>query len=141
MTITNQTIKLYRGDSATLFVALTQADGTAFDPTLNAIIRWRLARTQHSPETAALVRKSLGDGIELATVDGVDGVNVTLSTADTDQVPGLYYHELKIWDDGDIATAMTGTCVVKRAVQMGDLARPVTGNVALTATLPVPTVA
>ncbi len=133
MTVTNQNFKVYRGDTWILHVDLTEADGSPYDPTLEAVIRWRLATSPHATEAEALVRKSLGDGI--AVVEG--GVDIILESGDTDQKPGLYYHELKVWDEGDVATAMTGNMVVRRAVPMGDIARPVATNLGLRGDLPI----
>src|SRR5882724_11457611 len=123
MTIRNQTVKVNRGDTALLFVALTQADGTPFDPSINAVIKWRLARTSHTSENMALVRKSLGSGIATVT-SPIKGVNITLKAEDTDFFPSLYYHELKVWDGVDVFTAMTGTFIIKRVIGMGDLVSP-----------------
>jgi len=77
MTIANQDVKIYRGNTTVLAVAVTMADGTAFDPSLQVAIRWRLARNWHSPDTEVLVRKQLGAGIELIT----GGVAITLASA------------------------------------------------------------
>ena len=132
MTITNQNIKLYRGDTAQVAVTLTQADGSPFDPSINAVLKWRLTDNAHSSEDEAHVRKELGEGITLAA-GGV--INILLTAADTDLDPGLYYHELKIFDEGDVATAMTGFLVVRHALQLGSL--PVPSQMALTTTAPV----
>ena len=120
MTITNQDVKIRRADTATLFVALTEADGEAFDPTLHVSIKWRMSRTSHSLESQALSRKELGTGIELAS----GGVNITLNASDTDYVPGIYYHELKVLDASDVDTAMTGAFVIKRSLPTGDSFTP-----------------
>jgi hypothetical protein len=79
MTIRAQDVLVYRGDTVALTIALTQADGSPFDPSLNAQIKWRVSRTRYSPVDEALVRKELGAGIELAT----GGVSVALESADT----------------------------------------------------------
>ena len=34
MTVTNQNFRTYRGDTHTIHVDLTQADGSSYDPTL-----------------------------------------------------------------------------------------------------------
>ena len=118
MTIRNQNAKINRGDSVTLFVALTQADGTPFDPSLNAVMKWRLLRNAYDTEPGALVRKDLGSGITVV-VAPIKGINISLSAIDTNLfAPRFYYHELKIWDGVDITTAMTGLIILKRSVQM-----------------------
>ena len=117
MTIRNQNAKINRGDSVTLFVALTQADGTPFDPTLEAVIKWRLLRNAYDTESSALVRKDLGAGITIVTAP-IKGVNISLSASDTNIFPRYYFHELKVFDGGDVTTAMSGLIILKRAVQM-----------------------
>jgi len=117
MTIRNQNAKINRGDSVTLFVALTQADGTPFDPTLEAVIKWRLLRNAYDMESSALVRKDLGAGITIVTAP-IKGVNISLSALDTNIFPRYYFHELKVFDGGDVTTAMSGLIILKRAVQM-----------------------
>lgn len=138
MTIRNQTVKINRGDSAVLFIALTNADGTQFDPTVNAVMRWRLSRTAYTPEARTLVRKSLGAGLTVVTAP-IKGVNVTLDAGDTDFFPGLYYHELKIWDGGDVTTATTGTFVIKRVLGMGEEVIPPAEDAELSPTAPTRT--
>ena len=113
MTTTNQTVKVYRGDTATVSIAVTQADGTPLAPATT--IKWWMALTSHASEGEALVRKELGSGIELAE----GGIAITLGAADTDFPPGVYHHELKVFEvGGDVATAMVGAFVVKRALRM-----------------------
>ena len=83
MTVTNQNIKVYRGDTAALHVALTRADGTPYDPTTPGIaIKYRIAL---SPGGGELVAKDLNDGIVAET----GGVAISLSVADSDRRPGL----------------------------------------------------
>lgn len=138
MTIRNQTVKVNRGDTTLLFVALTQADGTPFDPSLGAVFKWRLARTSHSSEDKSLVRKSVGNGLTVVT-SPVKGVNVALAAQDTDFFPGLYYHELKVFDGADVTTAMTGTFIIKRVLLMGDLVTPPQQNLVLSPVAPTKT--
>lgn len=117
MTVKNQNVKINQGDTVTLFVALTQADGTPFDPSLNAVIKWRLLRNAYDGVSEALVKKDLGSGIVTVTTP-VKGVNISLNVTDTNLPVRFYYHELKIWDVNDVTTAMTGLVIIKRAVQM-----------------------
>jgi hypothetical protein len=120
MTVTNQNFKVFRGNTHSLDIALTQADGTPYDPTLNAVLRWRLTTSAHAKEEDAIIRKSTGNGI---TVAG-NVATIVLATEDTDIDPGLYYHELRVWEGADIMTTMIGNAVVRRAVQMGDNVAP-----------------
>lgn len=117
MTVKNQNVKINQGDTVTLFVALTQADGTPFDPTINAVIKWRLLRNAYDDVSEALVKKDLGSGIVTVT-SPIKGVNISLDVVDTNLPVRFYYHELKIFDVGDVTTAMTGLVIIKRAVQM-----------------------
>ncbi|SFJ25504.1 hypothetical protein [Bradyrhizobium sp. Gha] len=114
MTTTSQIIKVYRGDTAAVSVSITRADGTPFEPSLDAAIKWRMARTSFSPEEEVLVRKELGQGMELQSY----GVEFVLDATDTDFPPGVYYHEMKVLDATDVATVMTGSVVIKPAMRM-----------------------
>jgi hypothetical protein len=95
-----------------LFVELTNADGTPFNPTLGAEITYSIAFNASEIGTP-LIFKELGSGI--AGVTG--GVNITLTHADTNLYPRQYYHELKIKDVGDVMTAMVGIVLIKPALQ------------------------
>ncbi len=137
MTIRNQNVKINQGDTVTLFVALTQADGTPFDPSLNAVIKWRALRNAFDSVSEALVKKDLGSGIDIVT-SPVKGVNITLNSVDTNLPVRFYYHELKIWDFEDVTTAMTGLVDIKRAVQMvkADIVSPEAKQFSLSGTAP-----
>lgn len=116
MTTTNQNIEVYRGNSKTVFVALTAADGSPYNPSTASSIRWRVANSAMAADAESLIEKDDTNGI--VAVDG--GINIVLSDADTDMLAGLYYHELKVYDVSldDISTAMTGTFIVKRSLPM-----------------------
>lgn len=114
MTITNQNAMIYRGDTALLEVTLTTADGTPYNPGIGGELKYRLSRDWHTPEADALVSKSLGSGITV--VDNV--ATISLDEDDTDLDPGIYHHELKIVLAPDVTTAMVGTVVIKKAMNM-----------------------
>jgi hypothetical protein len=114
MTITNQDVDVYRGDSALLEIGLTDANGDPFALTAGGTIKYRVAPTSHSSEDETLIRKELGAGVDLN--DGV--AEVSLLSEDTDLKPQSYYHELKIYDQGDVATAMTGNFQIRQALSM-----------------------
>lgn len=114
MTITNQDVDVYRGDSALLEIQLTDANGDPFALTAGGTIKYRIANTSHASEDEVLVRKELGNGVDL--FEGV--ASVSLLSEDTDLTPQSYYHELKIYDLGDVATAMTGNFQVRQALKM-----------------------
>lgn len=135
MTVRNQNVKLYRGNSAVLSVAVTQADGSPYDPTLGAQFRYRVALTSHADDSESMVQKSLGKGI--AAITG--GVAITLGPDDTDFDPEIYYHELQVTDGTDKSTAMTGAFVIKKAVRMGDTIHTLQGNLVIDRKLPIRT--
>jgi hypothetical protein len=114
MTITNQHAFCYRGDSAVLAVTMTDANGDPFVLSPSGMIRYRISPSPHADEGDALVRKQLGAGLIL--IDGV--VEISLTIADTTQDPGLYYHELKVYEGIDVSTAMVGNFLVRRALTM-----------------------
>lgn len=118
MTITNQIIDIRRGDSYSISVALTNADGGIFNTAEPGItMKWTLATSSNGE---ALVTKTLEDGLTLET----GGVVIALTAEDTDLVPKLYYHELKVFDGDDVATTMVGTVVVRRTLVVPDVPAP-----------------
>jgi hypothetical protein len=127
MTVTNQDASIYRGDSAKIFVAVTAADGTPLDQTVDATYQYRMSPTSHTPDVDCLIKKELGAGLSLAT----GGVNVALSSIDTDQPPGIYYHELKVYNAGDVSTAMVGAFIIRKALQLGSSVQPSSANLGL----------
>jgi hypothetical protein len=134
MTIANQNFQMYRGDSHLLQIELFQADGSPYDPTLGAKLKWYMTRSPADADDAA-VRKSLGSGIT-----GFPGmVEILLDPGDTDQPVGLYYHELKVWDQADVATAMTGFAVIKAGARMGDNITSLKADLVLSRTAPIRT--
>lgn len=60
MTVTSQNLRVRRGDSIAVTIAITQADGSPYDPTIGSVIRYRMARTWHTPEADVLIAKELG---------------------------------------------------------------------------------
>jgi hypothetical protein len=97
-----------------LEISLTDANGDPFVLTAGGTLKYRVAPTAHSGEEETLIRKELGAGVEL--FDGVAEIN--LLSEDTAINPGDYYHELKIFDLGDVATALTGNFKVRQALSM-----------------------
>jgi hypothetical protein len=49
----------------------------------------------------------------------------------TDQAPGVYYHELKVYNSGDVSTAMVGAFVIRPALQLGVAVQPTTANLVI----------
>jgi len=117
MTQRNQDFSLYVGESQTVSIAITNPDGTPFDPTLSTL-QWWAAPNWYDTGVDVLIKKSLNQGITAGTGGVVD---IELDASDTaNLVAGYYYHELKIFlPDGGVSTACTGTMVVRPAFHMG----------------------
>ncbi len=112
MTITNQNMKIYRGNNAQVKVTLTTAEGDVYTPAPGDEIYYRILRNAHSPQDEAFVTKLLSDA-SITVLAGVATIEITQEeTAELE--PGIYYHELKI-DDPPLerTTAMTGTVIVR----------------------------
>ena len=107
----NQDFDMYIGESRTVFIALTNADGTPFDP-VGATMEWWLAKTNHSAKT---VSKTLSSGLAISP----GGVNIILETDDTyDLKPEIYYHELKITMPSGLSVATVGAVHLRPALDM-----------------------
>jgi hypothetical protein len=115
VTITNQNLDLYRGDSETVFIGLTDEAGAPYDPTSALGIRYRVAKSAHAVEDEYLISKSMGAGITAAE----GGIDIALDASDTDWPAATYYHELKIYGaNGSVSTAMTGSVTIRRSLKM-----------------------
>jgi hypothetical protein len=109
----SQNFRIFAGDSATLDVAITNPDGTEFNPAEAGNYVWIMTRDPSNYDAAAII-KVLGDGI--STISG--GVSITLSPTDTDVAPGPYAHLLRVWDGPDVAVVMVGTAIIRPAAVM-----------------------
>ena len=132
MTTPNQDLTVYRGDAAWISIDLTGADGSAFVPAPSLEIRWRMAKTSHATDAEALIAKDLNNGISVVS----GGVEIELSSADTDQPAGTYYHEMKLIDGNDVVTVLTGWLVIKRSSRMGLVAKPAGASATMTSEAP-----
>lgn len=127
MTKVNQDFTIRRGESRTIFVDVDQVNGQPFNPT-GATFQWWAAKSAASLATGdgVFIKKgSVGSGLSGVTVANNEqsqpiGVNIELEKDDTKNLsPNYYYHELKVFlSDGDVSTAMTGTMIVKSALDM-----------------------
>jgi hypothetical protein len=132
MAETNQIARIYRGDSATIFVDLKRADGTPYDPAEAGVaIKYRAARSANA-DVRALITKELGDGISSAP----GGINIELTSIDTNLRPGTYYQEIKVWDQDDVDTVMTGILVIRPALSMGTRSAPAGGSMTVSSKAP-----
>lgn len=114
MTIENQHISMYKGDSRRLVVSIVDFDSGSIPLNLQGCtVSWVL---QQMPQGKELLQKSQDDGsIEIA--DASKGiVHVRLYGADTDTLkPGqLYKHMLRVrTSEGIVSTVTTGDFRVK----------------------------
>jgi hypothetical protein len=107
----NQDFDMYAGESKTVFIAITNSDGSAFNP-VGATMEWWMAKTNHSAKTIA---KTLSSGLALST----GGVNILLESDDTyDLKPEIYYHELKITMPSGLSVATVGAVHLRPALDM-----------------------
>jgi hypothetical protein len=116
VTVSNQTVVVWAGDSVAISIALVDANGDPFVMPAGGGLEWRMARTSADADADCVVRKNLGDGILYQ--DGA--AEIALSRFDTAVVPGIYYQQLVVVDPGtdDVSVAMTGNVVVRRALRM-----------------------
>ena len=95
---------MFAGDTKVLVVSVVDVTGQPVDIT-GTLIRWQLAKSVR--DAAALIEKSVDDGIEITDLPG--GLfTVTLNPADTLQLTGTYYYEGEIDDGGVISTVVSG---------------------------------
>ena len=113
MTITNQDVDIWRGDSALLEISLTDSNGDPYQPQGGDQVIYRVAPNSHAPDSKCLVIKDLSNGI--IVTNGI--VAVSLTPDDTDLKPGSYYHELKVYAGIDVATAMVGNFEIHHALR------------------------
>ena len=103
----NQNFQIFRGESKELVV-----DTTGYDLTGAATIEWWMATSAFAEE--AMARKDLTSGI----VQGTSDLTISLDPADTDFVPGLYYHELKVTSPDGVQVIMIGNVVIRMSLEM-----------------------
>ena len=103
--------EMYSGDTKTLAVAITDADGNAV--TLTGATCAYTIRTAITSTTALVTKATGGSGI---TVSG-STVTISLAPADTADLDGTYYHELQITDSaGHVSTAFQDVVSIKRDI-------------------------
>lgn len=114
MPVTGQKVEVWRGDTRIIAVSITGPDGTPFDMA-GCSARWWVARSFKSYDDEVIIRKDSDDGSIIITGNGVE---IALTTGDTDIAANNYYHELKIFGGTDVSTAMTGEFIVHDALDM-----------------------
>lgn len=100
----------HRGDALDIIVTVVDDAGEQVDITDAQEIDWLLLDDASTPETDAVVTKTLsGGGIDIT--DGLVGeFTVHVDTGDTDGVTaGTFHHRARVTDaDGDRTTVLTG---------------------------------
>ena len=84
-------VTLVQGESKVLAYSVVDADGDAVNVT-GATITWELSRSLGG--AAILTKSTTGGDIDIAT----STVEVTIDATDTEDLEGLYWHELTITD-------------------------------------------
>jgi len=118
LTVTNQNFRIFRGNDAVIGVELTKEDGRPYPNPLpdGVTMKWQMTRDLSRDFADPVISKDTSSGI--TSVDG--GIEIELTEADSDLPPGLYYHQLSVYDASDPdadSTAMTGFCVVEPAAE------------------------
>lgn len=106
---------MYAGDTKVLAVTVLDNVGDPVDIT-GTDIRWWMAKNAKKIGADVLLKKETGgDGIVIT--DGPGGVfEVTLDSADTENLKGPYYHEAEVDDAGVISTVLTGKATINLAL-------------------------
>jgi len=105
----NQNATLFRGEDKVISVDMAGYDlATATD------LQWWMATSPYA--IVALIEKDKADGI---AVSGAK-LDITISKNETDIIPEIYYHELRIvLADGTTKVAMTGNLVIRMSINPG----------------------
>lgn len=114
MPAVNQDFDHWRGDTKHINIPVRDVDGAAVD-LAGGSARWWLGKSPGAVGSGVLVKKSTGEGLTLAQINGVWTAQIVLDPADTQGIkPGAYYHELEVIDaDGAVTTATTGMVTIK----------------------------
>lgn len=120
MTKTAQDFTMWQGEDLVITVPVTNSAGTAVSLTGATAVRWLLfsGRNAFTQADTASVTKTLGSGIGLVNVnDTNDGVQITIDTADTDDLdPTIYYHECRVVDSSsDEQVVFIGNMYLKKS--------------------------
>lgn len=109
--------EMFAGDTMRLNFSITDALTEAALDLTGATVRWQASRSKGTTfSRTPVLSKAEGQGLEI--IDAFGGlILVTLSPEDTEELSGIFYHELETVDvDGDVATAFSGTFTVKKAL-------------------------
>lgn len=110
----SQNIKVWRGDTKSLVIPVTNDAGAAYDM-VGATAHYWMGYSARQTDVILFKHSGVGGTLTIAT----NNVTIPLTAADTDMRPGIYYHELKVTKAGVVATAMTGAFVVRAAQRLG----------------------
>ena len=106
----NQSFETFRGNKARLQFVLTSRDTSTPTDILDTVVYWYLSASKGG---SALVAKSTDTGI---TING-NIITVLLDTADTQDLQGVYYHELRADINGELTTLAVGRVTIQESIQ------------------------
>ncbi len=114
MTKKNQDLEMMQGTAKIVTVPVTDSDGLPLNMA-GATIYYGVFTSKGVG--AAVIEKSVGDGIVLVSEDGInDAVQITLDAADTnDLLPGRYYHECRVTLSGKPQVVFEGRIRLKKS--------------------------
>jgi hypothetical protein len=99
MAETGQDVEMWEGDSLTISIAVTQADGS-FVSLVGATARWWMGKHPRAEGSNIYIQKSSpSDGVTVDTGGTPHGLVVTILPADTIGLrKGTHYHEAEVTD-------------------------------------------
>lgn len=100
------------GDTKTLKVKCVGTNRLPYSLAEAISIKWQVAKSVNS---AAVIEKSLTDGVS-SLQDGDDWyIVVEIAEEDTEDLKGTYYHECEVrFSDGGVATPFAGDLEIKQ---------------------------
>lgn len=108
-------LSITRGDHQSFLISLTDGDGAALDLVAVDEIRFTAKRDHSHTDLEAVIRKTIGDGIEIVDED-LGTARITLEPEDTTTIDAPYSY---FWDvqieraDGDVRTPLSGVLRIK----------------------------
>jgi hypothetical protein len=106
MTLANQNLEMYAGDTNNISVSITDHDGAPLNLT-GAAIEYK---------AGASLTKTVGVGITITDAPG--GIcRIEIDPIDTAALSGYYYHQLVVTNvGGDISTVLTGILTIHKKI-------------------------
>lgn len=106
--------EMFQGDYKVFAGQVTDPAGSPVDLTGFTAVRWQMSKS--ASKRPPQLEKSIGDGVVITSA--VDGeFEVTLDSADTEDLKGDFYHEVEVKDaSGRPATVLSGTITILPAL-------------------------